>query len=99
MTNRKRMGVLALCLGMILVLFVSSAFIAHEAGHVCFGEHCPVCQLIADSLTLFRVMGLAAFALLSMTALSREKTGLCVRGVMRLPAFHTLVSWKIRLND
>ena len=99
MTNRKRMGVLALCLGMVLVLFVSSAYIVHEAGHICFGEDCPVCQMIADSLCLFRAMGLAAFALLTTVALSSDEMAFGLRSVKRLPSFHTLVSWKIRLND
>ncbi len=99
MTNRKRFGVLALCLGMILVLFVSSAFVAHEAGHICFGEECPVCRMIADSLGLFRALSLAAFALLATAALLGGEFARRLRFGARLPAFHTLVSWKIRLND
>ena len=33
MLNRKRRTALLLCAGMVLVLFLSSAFIACEAGH------------------------------------------------------------------
>ena len=37
MANRKRLGALLICAALLLALIVSSAFIAHEAGHDCSG--------------------------------------------------------------
>ena len=58
MTGRKRFGALLLCIGLILVLSVSVAFIAHEADHDCCGEDCPICQTIAVNISLLRTLGL-----------------------------------------
>lgn len=99
MMNRKKLCALFLCIGFVLVLFVSSAFILHEAGHDCTGEDCPVCQLIAVNLSLLRLSGLAVLLLLVIAALLKlfhshaEATQIC------FPFSETLVSWKVRLND
>ncbi len=99
MMNHRRAAALLLCIGLIFVLAVSSAFIAHEAGHDCSGHDCPICQMIAVSVNLLRTLGLAALMLLALFAslqgrfTHRDQQRLC------LPASGTLVSWKIRLND
>ena len=99
MTNRKRITALLLCIGLVFALAVSSAFIAHEAGHSCSGEDCPICRMIAVNVNLLRTIGLAVLLLLALFALllgrfaHRDRQRLC------LPASGTLVSWKIRLND
>lgn len=61
--NRKKIGALILCFGFILVLAAASAFVIHEAGHDCSGEECPVCRMIAASLSLLRFAGLAVLTL------------------------------------
>ena len=40
MSGRKRMFALLLCVGMALMLVVSSAYLVSAAGHCCPGEHC-----------------------------------------------------------
>lgn len=99
MTGRKRFGALLLCIGLLLVLSVSTAFIAHEADHDCCGEDCPICRTIAVNISLLRTLGLAVLVLLCFFFLlsilparfTRERNDRVFPG--------TLVSWKIRLND
>ena len=97
--NRKRIGALLLCIGLALILSVSTALIAHEADHDCTGEDCPICLIIAVSIRLLRTTGLALAALpvffpfpVSNAAYGRRNEKPCF-----CPG--TLVSWKIRLND
>ena len=60
MNARKRGYALLLCVGLILALFVSSAFLIHEADHDCSGEDCPICRTIALTTALMRTICLAA---------------------------------------
>lgn len=99
MTNRRRITALMLCIGLVFALFVSSAYIAHEAGHDCSGHDCPVCRMIAVSVNLIRMLGLAALMTLILSALLQERYIRREQQRLCLPAFGTLVSWKIRLND
>ena len=99
MTNRKHISALILCIGMVLVLAVSAAFIIHEADHDCSGEDCPVCRMIAANINLLRTLGQAVIAFLSLFFLT---SGHSVRGRKdRYACFFsgTPVSWKVRLND
>ena len=99
MLNRKRLTALLLCAGMVLALFLSSAFIAYEAGHDCVGEACTICECVARTealLHFFTLLGAMppAFALLpAVIAAKRRENN--VRGLTA----PTLISWKIRLND
>ena len=99
MTGRKRFGALLLCIGLILVLSVSVAFIAHEADHDCCGEDCPICRTIAVNISLLRTLGLAVLAVLCLFFLLSVRSARFMRE--RNNGFFpgTLVSWKIRLND
>ncbi len=99
MTNRRRVTALLLCIGLVFALAVSSAFIAHEAGHDCTGDDCPICQMIAVNVNLLRAIGLAVLLLLALFALLRGRFAHRDRQRLRLSASGTLVSWKIRLND
>lgn len=99
MTNRKRITAMMLCIGLVLALAVSSAYIAHEAGHNCSGEDCPVCQMIAINVNLLRTIGLAVLLLLALFAPLGGRIAHRERQRLYLPASGTLVSWKIRLND
>ena len=99
MNTAKRAGALLLCLGMILVLFTSSAYIAHEAVHNCLGEHCEICEHIAEVRALLHSLGLLilavllVYALLSIHRSLRGAEGRCTHAPC------TLVSWKVRLNN
>ncbi len=99
MKNRKRITALMLCIGFALTLSVSSAFIAHEAGHDCSGHECPICQMIAVSVNLLRTLGLAVWMLLPPYVLLRGKFAHRIQQPLCLSASDTLVSRKIRLND
>ncbi len=100
--SRRGSGIaLALCVAVLLSVFVSSAFIAHEAAHPhdCCGEDCPICQFIAQVEQVLRGFGMILLAGLLMSfalAVDRNRPGLTG---MDLPALGTLVSRKIRLND
>ncbi|MBR1586058.1 MAG: hypothetical protein IJ662_11000 [Clostridia bacterium] len=100
MTNRKRMGALLLCIGLVLVLLVSSVYIVREAQHHhCTGLDCDVCQCIEATGRLLR--GFSALALL--LVLLRAVRALIARfrrceGRVCL-AKATPVALKIRLNN
>ncbi|MBR4539942.1 MAG: hypothetical protein IKO52_14030 [Clostridia bacterium] len=99
MKKQKRLLALLLCVGMLFVLFASSAYIAHEADHYCAGKHCETCENIARMEALlqsFALLGAVLLLLFSLPAFLRAfraEEGLC--------AYHapTLVSWKVRLNN
>ncbi len=99
MSNRKRILALVFCVGMLFVLFASSAYIAHEADHDCVGEECKICENIAQLEALvktFSLMGVILLVLFALLAFFRA-----LRAEDRLCAYHapTLVSWKVRLNN
>ena len=99
MTNRKRITAMLLCIGLVLALTVSSAFIAHEAGHDCSGDDCPICQMVAVNANLLRTIGLAALILSALFAQPRERFAHREHQRLCLPASGTPVSWKTRLNN
>jgi len=97
--NRKRAGALLLCIGLVLVLSVSTAFIAHEADHDCTGEDCPVCLVLAINLRLLRAAGLALPVLTALFSLPASASARGRRNGCASFRPGTPVSWKIRLND
>ncbi len=99
MANRKRIIAMLLCIGLVFALAVSSAYIAHEAGHDCSGENCSICRIIAVNVSLLRTIALAVLVLLAQFALLQGKFARREQQRFCLPASGTLVSWKIRLND
>jgi hypothetical protein len=99
MTDRKHVRALLLCAGFILVLFVSSAFLIHEADHDCCGEDCPICRTIAMTTALMRAfLMIAAVWLLSfaMAAATSARNG---SDTARFGVSDTPVSRKIRMNN
>lgn len=99
MSNAKRAAALITCIGMILVLFTSSAYIAREAGHNCVGERCEVCERIEEVKAMLHGFALAvAVALLVFAALSLHRALHAMDG-LNLYTPCTLVSWKVRLNN
>lgn len=99
MMNRKQIGILMLSIGLVLMLIASSALIIHEADHECTGENCPVCQAVAVSINVLRALGMALLFLLTFIALQQSNhiRSFCQQHDRLFS--HTLVSWKIRLND
>ena len=99
MRNAKRAAALITCIGMILVLFISSAYVVHEAGHACAGEHCEVCVRVEAVKAMLYGFTLLAGAVLSVRAILSFRHVLHVMAGRRLRSQCTLVSWKVRLDD
>ena len=99
MRNRKRLFALLLCVGLLMVLAVSSAFIVLEARHACCGRACKICDFVAKTEALLR--GMACLMVLSLFAarLLPALRALAARGAWRRLALDTLVCWKVRLNN
>ncbi len=98
MSNRKRILALVFCVGMLFVLFASSAYIAHEADHDCTGEDCEICENIAKMEALLQIFALLGVVLLLFTLLSFLRA-LRVEEALRACLTPTLVGWKVRLNN
>ena len=100
-SKRRHVIAMALCIAMMLSMFVSSAYIAHEAvhHHECSGENCPVCQFIAQVEQVRRGFGLILLALLLICFALGVRRDWCALPSANLPASFTLVGRKIRLND
>ena len=98
MNTRKRACALLLCIGFILVLSVSSAFLIHEADHDCCGEDCPICKTVAMTTALLRALCLVVTAV-QLFAASAVLSALKAPERDRVHAAGTPVSWKIRLNN
>lgn len=99
MLDRKRRIALFLCLGLIVALVASSAYIIHEANHDCAGEDCPVCQMIAVNLSVLRLSVIAVLALMTILSLLNLFRSPHQAEHSAFPFSGTLVSLKIRLND
>ena len=97
--NHRRLYAGLLCVALVLLLFVSSAYIVCEARHECAGETCAVCAQLLQAKALIQRFALAAFLLLTLfAALTLKRAFSALEGTPR--AFRrTLVSWKVRLNN
>lgn len=100
-SKRRHVIALALCIVMMLFMFVSSAYIAREAAHPhsCSGEDCPVCLLIAQVEQVRRGFGLILLALLLICFALALRRDWRAFASANLPALDTPVSRKIRLNN
>ena len=101
MSKNRRLIAAVISVVVLLSMFVSSAYIVHEAAHhhECTGEDCPICQFIAQVEQVCRGFGMALLALLLIRfalALRREARTLATAGI---PALCTLVGRKVRLNN
>ncbi len=99
MARRKRIYAWLLCLVIALVLFVSSAYAVHEAGHVCCKANCPVCEIVRQMEALVRVFTLIAGLTLAALALGQMMPVFRIAAGTHLFAPCTLISWKVRLNN
>ena len=101
MSKRRHMIAMALCIAMMLSMFVSSAYIVHEAAHhhECTGEDCPVCRFISQVEQVRRGFGSILSVLLLICFALTVLRDRCTFIPADLSASGTLVSRKIRLND
>lgn len=100
--DRRRGWIAAIvCAVMLLSLFVSSAYIAHEATHHhdCTGEDCPVCRFIAQVEQVRRGFGTALSALLLICLALSLRREMRAPATAEVPALCTPVGRKVRLND
>lgn len=101
MSKYRNVIIVAICAVMLLSMFVSSAYVVHEATthHECSGDNCPICQFIAQLEQVRRGFGMMLLALLLICfalAVRREGVALVMADVS---ALCTLVGRKIRLNN
>jgi hypothetical protein len=99
MNKQKRALALILCVGMIFVLFASSACIAHEAEHECAGENCEICESIAQMEALLHSFALLGAALLLLFTLLSFQRAFRLLAALRAYSAPTPVGWKVRLNN
>lgn len=99
MRHQKRIGAGLLCVILILALLVSSAFIVYETGHNCTGEDCPICQAMALTGQLLRLIGAVILLLAFLPGIRCVKHAWDDTLGFSVPASETLVSWKIRLDN
>ncbi|MBQ3479662.1 MAG: hypothetical protein IJH25_16020 [Clostridia bacterium] len=102
MDRRRHVIAAIICAVLLMTIFVSSAYIVHEAAHHhdCTGENCPICQFIAQIEQTRRGFGMALLALLFLCFMLAVDHGWRTRAVAeQVPALGTPVGRKIRLND
>ena len=99
MARWKRIGAWLLFIVLALVLFVSSAYAVHEAGHVCHGAGCRICETVRQAEALVKSFALfAGFMVLGLTFMRCMHVFRIAAGT-HPAAPCTLISWKVRLNN
>ncbi|MBR5109189.1 MAG: hypothetical protein IK099_03255 [Clostridia bacterium] len=99
MSGNKRVFALLLCIGMALMLLVSSAYLVSVSGHHCDGDgHCEICEVVIRTEALLSgfVFCRAALAFFAYMTMRREEK-LERRPTFALPL--TLVGRKVQLNN
>ena len=99
MSKDRRLGTLLLCIGFVLTLSASCAYLSLEAGHECVGAHCDTCEHIHELTALlhgFALFMLLLFAALLAVAAQRHAFP---RNAAMLAFTGSPVSWKVRLNN
>ena len=96
--NKRAVAILLCCL-LLLTLLLSSAYIVRAKNHVCCGECCLVCNMIARAERLLHglvtlLQALLVTAAILIPCLVWRYSAAVQRVVSRTP-----VRWKIRLND
>ena len=99
MCRQKRWIAWIMCFGMMAVLLVSFAYIAHEADHDCTGEACEICASVARTGAALRVMALSGVALAALPALPLPIRTACADHGVPDDGPVTLITRKVRLND
>ena len=99
MAQRKRAYAWALCLIIVLALFVSSAYAVRQAGHICHGAGCRVCETVRQAEALVQSFALLAGFAIPALLLLRHTRVFRIASASCPFAPRTLISWKVRLND
>jgi len=99
MSSRKRLCALLLCVGIALMLLVSSAYLVSVSGHRCVCSHgCEICEAMSNTEAL--LSGFVFFAVILAFAahvgLRREETP---ERSLALALPLTLVGRKVQLNN
>ena len=98
MSGRKRMFALLLCVGMALMLLVSSAYLVSVAGHCCGAHGCKICEAMNRTeklLSAFTFCAVLTALFLRVNARAEETGEKNAPFARRL----TLVGWKVQLNN
>lgn len=99
MRNLKKSVALLLCALLVMTLLFSSVCIVRAANHVCTGECCLICVLLARVERVLHGFVALLPAMAALFAL-RLLGQLCLpQSAARRAAHGTLVGWKIRLDD
>ncbi|MBQ9301092.1 MAG: hypothetical protein IJ214_11355 [Clostridia bacterium] len=99
MRTGKRVFIYLICGLFVLTLLVSSVCIVRASGHICCGQRCLVCSVVARVEELLHGLFLLLPAVLALAAVHIARVWSWKAKDYRLRAYCTLVNWKIRLND
>ena len=99
MRTGKRILICLICAVFAVTLLVSSICIVRASGHICCGQRCLVCSVIARVEEMLRALALLMPGVLALLAFCTVQPWLGKDEGLRFPAYCTLVNWKIRLND
>lgn len=96
---KKKRGLIAAfsCVAIILVLFLSSFYIAAERNHSCTGEDCPICMCIRQCESCLKQLGAGNAGGRALTAVLSVLEIVSV--VLYVATRTTLVSQKVRMNN
>jgi hypothetical protein len=100
MSSRKRAFALLLCVGMALMLLVSSAYLVSVSGHHCHDSHC--CEICHVMLRTEALLSAFVFFAVVLALKISGKTAEPETTVERLRVFAlplTLVGRKVQLNN
>ena len=100
MTRRRLLAGMA-CLLMLLCMFISLGFLAHEAAHphICRGEDCVVCRFIASVGRSLRGFGAGLLWLLLSWLVLNAKMVRPSLGDVLCHALDTPIARMVRMND
>ncbi len=100
MSSRKRTFALLLCIGMALILAVSSAYLVSVAGHHCHDRRsCETCHAMLRTEALLSAFVFFAVVLLMNTCSSKGSRETIADSIQESALPLTLVGRKVQLNN
>lgn len=99
MSGKKRATAILMCALLLLIMLFSSVCIVRAANHVCSGDCCLICVIVARAERVLHGLVALLPGLVALAALRFWERGQATRAVRRVQAHGTLVGWKIRLDD
>lgn len=97
-SGRERIAAAVTALAIVLFMFLSVLFIAHEADHDCSGEGCPICELIQMVENNIRQIGSGAALTVAVSSLAYLAAAVLTHGGL-VVANTSPVLRKTRLNN